>query len=145
MSLPRPSYQKRDGLMTAWRIRCFANARGEDLFDRDYRDQAPETRAEFRATVNGLLAQENITGWSRPNGFDRLSGRYRQLGKLRFKVGNVQHRPLGFFGPERGIFMLLAWATERDGKFYPPNIRDTALRRMNEAIADSRRSRECNF
>jgi len=131
--------------MAPWGVRCFSNPRGEDLFDRDYRNQAPETRAEFRATLNGLLAQEDITGWSRPNGFNRLSGRYRQLGKLRFKVSNVQHRPLGFFGPGRRTFTLLIWATERDGKFYPPNIRDTALRRMNEMMVDPRRARECNF
>jgi hypothetical protein len=109
--------------MAGWEVRCFANTRGVDLFDRQYGDQDFDVRAEFRAVLNGLLAQEDITGWCRPNGFDRLSGKYRQLGKLRFKVWNVQHRPLGFFGPERRTFTLLIWATERDGKFHPANVR----------------------
>jgi hypothetical protein len=109
--------------MAEWSVRCFTNTRGADLFDRQYSDQVAAVRAEFRATLNGLLAQDDITGWCRPNGFDRLSGKYRDLGKLRFKVGNVQHRPLGFFGPEIRTLTLLIWATERDGKFDPPNVR----------------------
>jgi hypothetical protein len=131
--------------MATWAVRCFCNARGEDLFDRQYVVQSPQTRAEFRATLNGLLAQPGIEGWSRPNGFDRLSGKFRELGKLRFKAASVQHRPLGFFGPERLTFTLLIWATERDGKFYPPNVRETALRRMNEVRNNPRRAHECNF
>jgi hypothetical protein len=132
--------------MAAWVVNCFCNARGDDLFDREYSAQSVEVRAEFRATLNGLVAQEDIVGWSRPNGFDRLTGKnYRELGKLRFKVRNVQHRPLGFFGPQRKTFTLLIWATERDGKFDPPSVRDTALHRMAEIRKDSRRAHECNF
>lgn len=132
--------------MAEWAVRCVCNARGEDLFDGDYRRQTPEVRAEFRATLNGLLAQPDITGWSRPNGFDRLSGRkYRALGKLRFKVRNVQHRPLGFFGPEQRTFTLLVWATERDWKYAPPGIRETALRRMADVQTNPERANECNF
>jgi len=131
--------------MPAWAVRCFRTTGGRDLFDRDYSRQAPEVRAEFRATLNGLLAQEDITGWCRPNGFDRLSGKYRELGKLRFKIASVQHRPLGFFGPGRRTFTLLIWATERDGKFDPPNVRETALRRMAEVKQNPSRADECNF
>jgi hypothetical protein len=129
----------------AWVVRCFCTAGGADLFDRDYGRQPPEVRAEFRATLNGLLAQEDITGWCRPNGFDRLSGKYRELGKLRFRVARVQHRPLGFFGPQRGTFTLLIWATERDNKFYPPNVRDTALQRMEQVKRFPGNARECNL
>jgi len=132
--------------MAKWEVRCFANARGEDLFDQDYRRQTPEVRAEFRATLNGLLAQPDIIGWSRANGFDRLSGKkFRALGKLRFKVRNVQHRPLGFFGPGRQAYTLLIWATERDGKYAPPGIRERALRRMADVQRNPGRAHECNF
>src|ERR1700674_2902136 len=107
--------------MPIWAVRCFRTEGGRDLFDRDYG------------------RQEDITGWCRPNGFDRLSGKYRALGKLRFKVASVQHRPLGFFGPERKTFTLLIWATERDGKFDPPDVRETALRRMAEVRQNPKR------
>jgi hypothetical protein len=131
--------------MPTWAVRCFGAAGGRNLFDQDYSEQLPEVRADFRAVLNGLLAQEDITGWCRPNGFDRLSGKYREIGKLRFKVANVQHRPLGFFGPERRIFTLLIWATERDGKFNPPNVRETALQRMAQVKRNPWRANECNF
>lgn len=130
--------------MASWVIRCFRNAR-DNVFEREYREQPPAARAEFRATLNGLRGQLSIIGWCRPNGFDRLGGHYRALGKLRFKVRNVQHRPLGFFGPGGRTFTLLVWATERDGKFDPPGIRDTALRRMNLVLEDPSRAHELDF
>jgi hypothetical protein len=131
--------------MPPWVIRCFCNARGEALFDEAYREQLPEARAKFRATLNGLKAQPGIEGWCRPNGFDRLSGKYRQLGKIRFQAVKVQHRPLGFFGPTSRTFTLLVWATERDGKFDPPNVREVALERMKLVINNPERSREFDF
>jgi hypothetical protein len=132
--------------MTAWLIRCYCNESGRDLFDKDYREQDAAVRAKFRAVLNGLVAQPNIEGWKRPNGFDRLSGKYRDLGKLRFKVQNVQHRPLGFFGPTEMTYTLLIWATERDSKYDPPDVRDTALKRMNSVLIEPEtKSRACDF
>jgi hypothetical protein len=118
---------------TRWEIRAYGNVRRR-LFEEDFTDLPLPVRAEFRAVLNGLRDQP-IEGWIRPAGFDRLGGQYRELGKLRFKVGNVQHRPLGFFGPGQRQFALLIWATERDQKYDPPGVRDTALSRMNEIKA----------
>lgn len=131
--------------MPVWLIRCYCNESGNDLFAKAYREQAPAVRAQFRAVLNGLRAQATIEGWNRPNGFDRLSGKYRELGKLRFRVQNVQHRPLGFFGPADKTFTLLAWATERDWKFDPADVRDTALKRMDWVKQRPERSCECDF
>lgn len=130
--------------MARWKIKCYRNAHGRDLFDDDYADQTPEARAEFRAVLNGLRDQPDIQGWTRPE-FDRLNGPYRDLGKLRFKANNTQHRPIGYFGPEKGDFTLLIWATEKGDKWKPPNVRDTALARMNEVKANSTRAHECDF
>jgi hypothetical protein len=94
---------------------------------------------------DGLRAETVIQGWCRENGFDRLSSKYRDLGKLRFLADRVQHRPLGFFGPTRGDFTLLVWATERDGKWDPPGVRDTALSRMELVITDPGRAHEFDF
>lgn len=131
--------------MPLWVVRCFCDAHGGALFEREYDAQAVAVRAEFRATLNGLRYQPSIVGWSRPNGFDRLSGKYRSLGKLRFKVLNVQHRPLGFFGPGQKTFTFLIWATERDRKYDPPNVCDTALRRMTLVREDPARAHEFDF
>src|ERR1700729_1142106 len=102
--------------MASWVIRCVCNVHGGAMFKEEYRELPAEVRAKFRATLNGLRAQPGIEGWSRPNGFDRLGGKYRQLGKLRIKAANAQHRLLGFFGPNIGEFTFLIWATERDGR-----------------------------
>jgi hypothetical protein len=132
-----------------WTIRSFRDDRGRDAFDEAYRQQSATVRAEFRAVLNGLKAQREITGWARENGFDLISGKkwrkYRGLGKLRFKVDRVQHRPLGFFGPSRHEFTLLAWATEREGEFNPRGVLDLALRRMNQVIKQPERANECDF
>lgn len=131
--------------MPPWAIKSFRNESGTDLFEKEYRAQSAAVRAEFRAVLNGLSAQPRIEDWNRPNGFDRLGGRYRELGKLKFKVQNVQHRPLGFLGPFQMTFTLLIWATERDGKFDPPDVRETALKRMKLVVANPERCHECNF
>lgn len=101
------------------------------MFHESYLEQLAEAKGLLRARLNLLKSQPVMEGWCRINGFDKLVGKYRELGKVRFKANNTQHRPLGFFGPEQKMFTLLIWATERDGKFDPPNVRDTALSRMN--------------
>jgi len=131
--------------MRLWTLKCFCGAGGREIFDQEYASKPTATRAEFRAVLNGLLDQPDIRGWSRPAGFDRLSGIYRDLGKLRFKADNTQHRPLGFFGPGKMEFTLLIWATERGGNFYPRNVRDTALARMAIVLSDHVRAHVCDF
>jgi hypothetical protein len=121
--------------MPRWALRGYGNGR-RPLFEEEYRAQTAAARAEFRATWNGLRDQDR-EAWTRPAGFDMLSGKYSKLGKLRFKASNAQHRPLGFFGPRPNEFTFVAWATERDGKFDPPGIRDTALERM-DAVREGR-------
>lgn len=130
--------------MPTWVIRSFWNER-RGVFQREYEGHSDATRAKLRAVLNGLRAETEIQGWCRENGFDRLSGKYRELGKLRFKVENVQHRPLGFFGPARHEFTLLVWATERGDSWRPPDVRDTALTRMKMIIDDPRRAHEFDF
>lgn len=121
--------------MPRWALRGYGNGR-RTLFEEEDPKQTAVARAEFRAIWNGLRDQA-LENWTRPAGFDMLSGNYRELGKLRFKASNAHHRPLGFFGPGAKEFTFLAWATERDRKFDPPGIRETALDRMR-AIKEGR-------
>ena len=130
--------------MPAWMVRCFHSVHGSDLFCKDYEKQTVKAKAEFRSTLSSLLAQPDIEGWRRPE-FDRLKGRYHKLGKLRFSANNVKHRPLGFFLPGERVFVLLIWATERDWKFDPPDVRDTAMERMTAVLADPERATDCDL
>jgi len=118
-----------------WTIRAYGSA-SRSIFLQQYDDQLADARAKFRTVMNVLRDQPRIEGWSRENGFDRLSGQFRQLGKFRFKADQVQHRPLGFFGPRQMTYTLLIWATERDGSYYPAGVRDTALARMEKIRQD---------
>lgn len=124
---------------------CCHNEHGRDLFCAEYTKQTARVRMRFRAILNGLQDQPTIEGWRRENGFDRLAGkkyaRFRQLGKLIVKTSDGAHRPLGYFGPYPKMFTLLAWATERDWEFSPPNVLEAALTRMhiieaNPSLAD---------
>ncbi len=121
--------------MPRWGLKSYGNDR-RPLFEEEYRGQTAVARAEFRATWNGLRDQLR-EDWTRPAGFDMLAGKYNEHGKLRFKANNAQHRPLGFFGPGSNEFTFLVWATERDSKFHPPEIRETALDRL-KAINEGR-------
>ena len=131
--------------MAIWGIRFFRTAKGRQEFLAEYERQSADVRANFRAIVNGLRDQPDITGWARYNNFDRLSREYRALGKFRLKVQNVQHRPLGYFGPGLKTYTLLVWATERDGDYAPPGVRDTALRRMKMVENNPELADECDF
>jgi hypothetical protein len=135
--------------MPVWRIMCFHNDRGRDLFCEAYVRQTARARAKFRVTIEILSDQPAIEGWCRQNGFDLLAGkryhRYHGLGKVRFKTPDAAHRPLGFFGPTQGTFTLLVWATERDGQFDPPNVLETALHRMREVENNPGLANECDF
>jgi hypothetical protein len=89
------------------------------------------------------LAQRERHEWVRPE-FDQLAGRYRDLGELRFKVGNVQYRPLGFFGPARADFTLLVGASKKGSAYDPRDAVETARRRRLEVLTDPDRSRICD-
>lgn len=134
--------------MARWTILCIHNERGRDLFCQGYAAQTAQARAKFRITIE-ILQEQPPHGWSRENGFDLLAGRkyqrYRDLGKLRVKTADAAHRPLGFFGPRPNTFTLLAWATERDGQFYPPSVLETALRRMQAVRANPELANACDL
>lgn len=48
----------------------------------------------------------------------------------------VQHRLLGYYGPYRGECTLLAYCKERDDKYIPLSIGNTAFNRMAEIQAN---------
>lgn len=126
--------------MPIWVIRSYWNER-RGVFNKEFGDQPVAARMEFRATLNGLRDRPLREDWDRPD-FAMLGSKYPGLGKLRFRADSVQHRPIGFFGPDSRSFTLLTWATEKDRKYRPPNIRDAAMDRMKLIIADPTRAHE---
>ncbi len=71
--------------------------------------------------------------WNFPE-FRQLSRPHRELGEVRTKVGGVQYRAIGFFGPGTSEFTLIIGAKHKGKRYYPQDALDTALRRMKMVI-----------
>lgn len=126
-----------------WTFRSYVSPAGRDQIEKWYAAQSDAAQAAFDAVLD-YLGQREREKWRRPE-FDQLGGRYRDLGELRFDVGNVEYRPLGFFGPVRAAFTILVGATKK-GKIYDPrDALETALKRRKEALRDPTRSKICEF
>jgi hypothetical protein len=81
-----------------------------------YDDGSPQLKGRFLSRVK-ILAQLTRTGWH--EGYcKKLEGKCDGLSELRFKADGVQQRPLGFFQAS-GDFLILFWATEKNGRFVP--------------------------
>lgn len=83
------------------------------------------------------------SAWDRPY-VGQLTRNCKGLFEIRLKVNKVQYRPIGYFsGAEE--FTFLAFATERDRKFDPVNICETAFNRKALIEARKERAREITF
>lgn len=128
--------------MPLWNLRCYVSSRGVDEIRAWYDGMKPAVRAKFDSRIK-FLVQRTRSDWKRPL-FDLLGDDGKGLGEVRFEVGNVQYRPLGFFSPNM-TFTLVFCAEERDGEFVPKDATKIALRRRQEIEDDQERSRECDF
>jgi hypothetical protein len=77
------------------------------------------TRIEFLETVEQLEMPDAR----------QLTGICDGLVELRVRSGNVQYRPLCYYGPKRREVTILAGAIEKGSKFEPSSACDTALMR----------------
>jgi len=118
-----------------WKIRCYRSTRGVDEVRKWYDGIPTRAQVKFRGRVS-FLAQTPRSGWKREP-FDLLTG--YDLGEIRFNVGGVEYRPLGFFSPGM-TFTIAVGATERDGKFDPKRAPETAMQRKEEIESDASRT-----
>jgi hypothetical protein len=70
-----------------------------------------------------------------------LEGACDGLFEIRFESGNIQYRPLAYYGPEQGEITILTDATEIGGRLEPPGVCATALAR--KALAEQDRKYVC--
>jgi hypothetical protein len=95
-------------------------------------------RAGVRAKLTGILMINRVQEQLRPPRFDSLPG--RPLFKINFDERRVAYRVLFFYGPGRKDVTLLAGAVERNDRYRPPGVFDTAARRREEVLSDRRRA-----
>lgn len=125
-----------------WTFRCYLDANGADVIDAWLGAQNDKIQAKFDQRVRHLRQQPRDK-WVRPY-FDTLSDDCSGLGEIRFEVGNVQHRVIGFASDEME-FTLVFVATEKGGKFVPKDTCKSAQRRKTEVLADRTRAHDCDF
>ncbi len=112
--------------MKFWRFYDYCSPAGNNLIEEWYADQGAEVQAVFDATLNNLAG---LRSWHDRSDFSMLHGRHAGLGEIRFKVANVQYRPVGFFGQERNTFVLLICASKKQRIYKPPDAFDLAVTR----------------
>lgn len=96
---------------------------GQDVVSRWY--EAYEGLPKVRARLDNImlhLRQQNREGWRREY-FDTLRD---GVGEVRFKMFDINYRPLGSFVPAREEFTFALFAT-KNGEFNPPNAIDIAV------------------
>ena len=126
-----------------WRLMSYVTSGGREVVGDWFEAQPEAVQAAFLVRLEYLLACPRPE-WKRES-FDLLSGPCRGLAEIRFKANKVQHRPVGFFGPDRAAFTILICAEERGGRFVPKSTCDIAQKRRSEIIADAGRAIECKW
>jgi Gp49-like protein DUF891 len=102
-----------------------------------YEEGSKQLKARFLSRLK-ILAQLPRPEWH--EGYCKsLEGECDGLYEIRFQADKVQQRPLGFFLSD-GTFLILFWATEKNGRFVPKAACEIAQRRKKEVQADGRRS-----
>ncbi len=96
---------------------------------------APKTKAKLNSKLNAL-EQIHRTEWHSPL-TEVLKGEMDGLIAIRVKsFQNIQYRMLGYDGPLRAEFTLLAFGTEHSNKYLPANIGQVAFERRIEVEAN---------
>jgi len=100
-----------------WNIKRYLAPNENCPFQDWYEDLDEDVQATLRTRLE-YLCQQPKERW-RPPYFRDLKGACKGLGELRFKVRNVQYRPIGFFGPQAKEFTFLIGAIEKGGQLKP--------------------------
>jgi hypothetical protein len=128
------------GDVVKWAFGSFVERDGASTVHQWYDSQIPDVRAAFDMSLR-YLRDQPPANWVRPY-VGTLKRECLGLVEIRFTANKVRHRPVGFFGPERMMFTILSFAIEKDRKFVPPTVCETALRKKSEVILEPGRSRK---
>ncbi len=121
-----------------WVFKSFVTSRNQSVVEDWYGSQVPDVRAAFDISLR-YLSKQPPSNWVRPY-VGTLKRQCAGLWEIRFTVEKVRYRPIGFFGPVRMEFTIVAFATEKGGSFVPAGICESALKRKEEVISDPGRA-----
>ena len=121
-----------------WTFRSYVALNGDVEVYRWHQGQGPRVQGKFDRRLHDLQ-QMAPNEWREPF-TKQLEGDCDGLVEIRFLADNVQHRPLGFYGPGRLEFTILFFAIERGDRFEPQDACAIALGRKNEVLGNVQRS-----
>jgi hypothetical protein len=113
----------------------YVGSDGTNIIKRWLDGLVPKAKAKLNSKLNAL-EQINRTEWYWPL-TEVLKGDKDGLVAVRVKsFENIQYRMLGYDGPSRGEFTLLACGTEHSDNYLPANIGQIAFGRRIEVQAN---------
>jgi len=130
--------------MGLWRFRDYVSSRGIDVIEEWYSSLPKRSQVAFRQRLMHLRDRPQ-SEWESPSAKPYAKRLPDGIWEIRFLKDDVQHRPLGFFGPRAGEFTLLMGAAEKGGRFVPRDARRKAVQRKSEVQGDRRRAHDCPF
>ena len=114
--------------MKLWTLKSYTRPDGKTIAAEWYGQQDAAVQAAFITRMK-FLRQQPEDKWDRPEVGQLRHGSCKGLYEIVLKVNGVQHRPIGYFSGKME-FTIVAFATERDRQFDPPNVCDTAQERI---------------
>lgn len=112
--------------MKSWRFMDYYSEAGTNLIEKWYGRLPEDAQAEFDILLDYLSITHS---WTDLKQVKALTGKHSGLIELRFSSANVQYRPVGFFGPEKGEFTLVLGCQKKQAVYDPPDAFDTAADR----------------
>ncbi len=123
-----------------WTFLNFLDARGQNVIKAWLAELPAKARAKINARLLHLQAEEH---WSPPY-VKPITG-YMDIYEIRVIRQNIQYRPLGFHGPQKGEFTLVIGAIEQGDRIYPPGAFATAVSRSNAVRTGQSQTCEHDF
>jgi len=102
----------------------YCSPAGNNLIEEWYLGLPEEGQAAFDVTLKALSITED---WREMSEFKSLG--MNGLCEIRFKSGNVQYRPAGYFGPGPKCFSIYVGSYKKGKVYNPPDAFDLAKKR----------------
>jgi len=110
-----------------WEWFCYDDNQEDDLWSRWYHGSSDAAQARHDVVLS-YLEPRNANEWREPYTKALDNG----LVEVRIHDGQVQHRLIGFYGPERLQFTFLISCTHKQNVYAPPDALKTAAKRKKD-------------
>lgn len=111
-----------------WKFKTFIKESGNNAINEWYDEQPPSAKASIRGKLRHLQITEE---WVKGVDYKKLKGTREPIIEILIfdKIGKIQYRLFGCFGPGRKNFTLLIGATHKNQVYSPKDCIKTAEKR----------------